>query len=251
MYQQHQALALAIWQLDFPLVKPPSTIREPRTGSMALQLSLGMRCPAEFLDETHMQSQTEGTWGNYRNLMELKHDSAWERYFNYIGSTMEQVGSKKLHVLYFSCEMFPLKQRFQASASALWCAMNGRIRWKHWLELWWTLAQHGSGIVLLRQSHVAICCYQIMSYMIYMSYQINMFFRIFSRPGTPWSRSHDGWVGFWSTTSCQGLWMTPVLAAIECNPALGAVEHQCQAHTISGQNISKHSGLSQVELPWF
>ena len=132
--------------------------------------------------------------------------------------------------------MFPLKQRFQASASALWCAMKGQIRWKHWLELWLNMAQvlYCWGNLMLL--YVAIKSCHIWYIYVYMSYQINMFFRIFSRPGTPWSRSHDGWVGFWSTTS-QGLWMTPVLAAIECNPALGAVEHQCQAHTISGQNI--------------
>ena len=54
-----------------------------------------------------------------------------------------------------------------------------------------TLAQHGSGIVLLRQSHVAICCYQIMSYMIYIYMYIChiksicffVFFRALELPG--------------------------------------------------------------------
>ena len=109
-----------------------------------------------------------------------------------------------------------------------------------------TLAQHGS--TWLRYCiakaisccymllYVAICCYQIMSYMIYIymcvcvchikSICFFVFFRALELHGTPWSRSHDGWVcwvGVWSTMSCLGLWMTPVLAAIECNPALGAV----------------------------
>jgi len=167
---------------------------------------------------------------------------------------MEQVGSKKLRVLYIYIYTYIYVYTVAGSwlmwdvpsettlPSFSFSTLMRHERSDQMEALARTLAQHGSGIVLLRQSHVAICCYQIMSYMIYiyiyvyMSYQINMFFRIFSRPGTPWSRSHDGWVGFWSTTS-QGLWMTPVLAAIECNPALGAVEHQCQAHTISGQNI--------------